>query len=59
MKDELQIHQITKEFEEARELILKGLEERFGFIDLACNPDLKRILESYNRKGSVLLLVEA
>ncbi|TAA70496.1 GNAT family N-acetyltransferase [Planococcus salinarum] len=57
VKEEVKIHQITKIFEEeARELILKGLEERFGFIDPTYNPDLKSILHSYSQKGAIFLV---
>lgn len=57
VQEEIQIQQITKVFEEeARELVLKGLEERFGFIDPAYNPDLKSILNSYSREGDVFLV---
>ncbi|MCH4825189.1 GNAT family N-acetyltransferase [Planococcus halocryophilus] len=57
IQEEIRIHQITKGFEEeARELILKGLEERFGFIDPTYNPDLKDISYSYSRRGTVFLV---
>ena len=54
---EMQILQITEVFEEeARKLILSGLEERFGFIDPTYNPDLKSILHSYSQKGAIFLI---
>lgn len=57
IQEEIQIQPITKGFEEeARELVLKGLEERFGFIDPAYNPDLKSILNSYSQEGAVFLV---
>lgn len=57
VQEEIQIQPITKVFEEeARELVLKGFEERFGFIDPAYNPDLKSILNSYSREGAVFLV---
>lgn len=57
VKEKMKIHPITKKFEEeARALILAGLEERFGFIDPAYNPDLKNILQSYSRQGTVFLV---
>ncbi|WP_188456307.1 hypothetical protein [Virgibacillus oceani] len=35
----------------AKDLILEGFKERFGFIDHTCNPDLKDIFTYYNREG--------
>lgn len=56
LKD-MRIHQITELFEEeARVVVLKGLEERFGFIDPKFNPDLKNIVESYSGRGAVFLV---
>lgn len=50
----LRIIKITKEFEDkARNLILEGLLERFGFIDHSCNPDLKSIIRTYSQNGNV------
>lgn len=55
--EEIQFQQITEEFEnEARELVLKGLEEHFGFIDPSYNPDLRNIIQSYTREGAVFLV---
>ncbi|WP_019416152.1 GNAT family N-acetyltransferase [Paenisporosarcina sp. TG20] len=57
IQQEVQVLKITKQFEEeARKLILKGLEERFGFIDPAYNPDLINIIKSYSQKGQVFLI---
>ncbi|ANU11049.1 putative N-acetyltransferase [Planococcus antarcticus DSM 14505] len=57
VSEEMQIYQITQPFEEeARDVILKGLEERFGFIDSRYNPDLKSIIESFSRQGAVFLI---
>lgn len=48
---EMKIQQITEAFQdEARTVILKGLEERFGFIDPSYNPDLKDILSRYSQE---------
>lgn len=57
IQEEIQFQQITEEFEnEARELVLKGLEERFGFIDTSYNPDLRNIIQSYTHEGAVFLV---
>ncbi|MDE0581670.1 GNAT family N-acetyltransferase [Planococcus sp. A6] len=53
----MKIHQITGPFEnEARTVVLKGLEERFGFIDPSYNPDLKDILSSYSREKTMFFV---
>ncbi|AIY05671.1 putative N-acetyltransferase [Planococcus sp. PAMC 21323] len=53
----IHIQQITQMYEaEARKLILKGLEERFGFIDATCNPDLESILHSYSQEKTIFLI---
>ncbi|WML47616.1 GNAT family N-acetyltransferase [Neobacillus sp. PS3-34] len=53
----LQLANITKEFEkEARELILDGFKERFGFIDCSLNPDLKNIIGTYSKPGCLFLV---
>lgn len=55
--EDLQIQEVTKTIEEqARILVLKGLKERFGFIDPSYNPDLRNILESYSQPGAVFLV---
>ena len=57
MCKEMKIQQITQAFEdEARTVVLKGLEERFGFIDHSFNPDLKDILRSYNREKTIFFV---
>lgn len=54
---EIKIQQITQAFEdEARAVVLKGLEERFGFIDNSFNPDLKDILRSYNQEKTMFFV---
>lgn len=35
----------------AREVILEGFKERFGFIDPALNPDLKEMYKTYSQNG--------
>ncbi|HLI88308.1 MAG TPA: GNAT family N-acetyltransferase [Ktedonobacteraceae bacterium] len=40
----------------ARQLILQGLGEHFGFIDEALNPDLNDIMTSYVRAGHSFLV---
>ncbi|WP_142829664.1 GNAT family N-acetyltransferase [Planococcus soli] len=55
--ERIQIHRITEPFEEqARAVVLKGLEERFGFIDPKYNPDLKSIVLSYSGQRAVFLV---
>lgn len=41
---------------EAKQLVLQGFLERFGFIDETLNPDLNEIVKSYSGKGEVFLL---
>lgn len=51
------IIQLTVEYEkQAREVILEGLEERFGFIDSSFNPDLKSMLTTYSQPGALFLV---
>ncbi|WP_028782405.1 GNAT family N-acetyltransferase [Thalassobacillus devorans] len=53
----LQVLPINKNFEEeAKQLILDGLAERFGYLDHSLNPDLDDIMTHYNKKGSVFLI---
>jgi ribosomal protein S18 acetylase RimI-like enzyme len=53
---ELQIELVTEATQAiAKDLILEGLAERFGFIDYSLNPDLNNIVESYINKGNVFL----
>ena len=53
----IHITPVTKQFEEAaRQLILTGLKERFGFLDPSYNLDLISIIQSYNGKGEVFLV---
>ena len=55
--DNLTIIKITGEYEEmARNLVLEGLLERFGFIDHSYNPDLKDILKTYGTDGNLFLI---
>ena len=55
--DNLRIIKITGEYEEmARNLVLEGLLERFGFIDHSYNPDLKDILKTYGTDGTLFLI---
>lgn len=57
MPEDFQIQAVTMEFqEEAKALVLNGLEERFGFLDSSYNPDLQSILQSYGGEGSVFLV---
>lgn len=46
----------TNEEAEAKEIVLQGLEERFGFLDSSLNPDLNDIFASYLREGSIFLI---
>ncbi len=43
---------------EARQLILNGLGEHFGFIDETRNPDLDNILENYIAIGAIFLVAQ-
>lgn len=53
---ELQIESVTEATQSvAKELILEGLAERFGFIDYSLNPDLNNIVESYIKEGDIFL----
>lgn len=42
--------------ERAIEIILEGLEERFGFLDRTLNPDLRDIQHNYIDKGYMFLV---
>ncbi|KAA0546921.1 GNAT family N-acetyltransferase [Bacillus sp. BGMRC 2118] len=46
----------SSDVDKAKELVLKGLEERFGFLDPALNPDLNDITGNYLKEGSVFLI---
>ncbi|WP_214480597.1 GNAT family N-acetyltransferase [Bacillus sp. SM2101] len=53
----LTIKKLTRKHEnEAKEMILDGLAERFGFLDRSLNPDLTNIIEAYTNVGSVFLI---
>ncbi|MCS0655963.1 GNAT family N-acetyltransferase [Cytobacillus firmus] len=39
----------------AKELILNGFQERFGFIDHSLNPDLNCLTETYSAEGALFL----
>lgn len=41
--------------ESARQLILSGLKERFGFLIEGLNPDLDNIHETYIKRGAIFL----
>ncbi|WP_211654084.1 GNAT family N-acetyltransferase [Planococcus alpniumensis] len=57
VRKKMKILQITEPFEnEARTVVLKGLEERFGFIDPSYNPDLKDILSSYSLEKTMFFV---
>ena len=42
----------------ARQLILTGLGEHFGFIDETCNPDLDDIVANYIEPGHTFIVAE-
>ena len=42
----------------ARQLILAGLGEHFGWIDETCNPDLDDVTANYVEPGHVFLVAE-
>ncbi len=57
------VHIIIRPFEPqdqavARQLILTGLGEHFGWIDETCNPDLDDIAANYVELGHVFLVAE-
>lgn len=55
--DELMIEPVTEATQSiAKELILEGLAERFGFINYSLNPDLNNIVESYIENEDIFLL---
>lgn len=57
LQKSIQITPVTAQLEEAaRQLILDGLEERFGFLDHSFNPDLKNIIRNYSQEGGVFLV---
>lgn len=56
IKSDLKIVQISKDHETAaKELILNGFQERFGFIDHSLNSDLNYLTETYNGEGTLFL----
>ncbi len=47
---------ITPHFQDAaKQLVLDGLKERFGFLDRSLNPDLNDILGHYSQSGIFLI----
>lgn len=57
LQQSIQILSVTEQYEEAaRQLILDGLEERFGFLDHSFNPDLRNIIQNYSQDGDVFLI---
>jgi hypothetical protein len=55
-KTDLMTFKMTKKYEAAaKELILEGFLERFGFIDHSLNPE-NNITETYNKEGSLFLI---
>ncbi|MGR9050569.1 GNAT family N-acetyltransferase [Halobacillus faecis] len=52
--DILPLHKAVED--EARELILAGFLERFGFIDHSMNPDLKDMMGTYHTEGNVFFV---
>lgn len=57
LQQTIEIMPITGQFEKAaRQLILDGLEERFGFLDRSFNHDLENIIENYCQDGGVFLI---
>lgn len=40
----------------AKQVVLEGFQEHFGFIDPSLNPDLNAITESYTKQGNVFLV---
>ncbi|GAA0361219.1 GNAT family N-acetyltransferase [Bacillus horti] len=54
----LQFEEVTIDSqEEAKEIILEGLGERFGYIDYSLNPDLDQIVRTYSANGDCFLTV--
>lgn len=57
LQQSMQIMPVSVQYEEAaRQLILDGLEERFGFLDYSFNPDLRNIIQNYRKNGGVFLI---
>ncbi|XKE94660.1 GNAT family N-acetyltransferase [Metaplanococcus flavidus] len=57
LEQAMQIIPVTEQYEAAaRQLILDGLEERFGFLDHSFNPDLRNIIQNYSQDGGVFLI---
>ncbi|WP_394218847.1 GNAT family N-acetyltransferase [Halobacillus trueperi] len=53
----LDIRPLYKEVEEeARNLILAGFLERFGFIDHSLNPDLNDMMDTYGKEGRMFFV---
>ncbi|WLR47310.1 GNAT family N-acetyltransferase [Halobacillus litoralis] len=52
--DILPLHKAVED--EARNLILAGFLERFGFIDHSLNPDLKDMMGTYSKEGHVFFV---
>lgn len=48
----------ARDQEAARQLILTGLGEHFGWVDETCNPDLDDILADYIEPGHVFIIAE-
>jgi GNAT superfamily N-acetyltransferase len=57
IRSQLKIIEVNHSIQDcAKEIILEGLEERFGFLDRSLNSDLNDIQENYINKGYVFLL---
>lgn len=57
MEYSLKIKPIIEEYQkEAKELILNGMKERFGFIDYSLNPDLNTICKHYSNDGHAFFI---
>ncbi|QHT64113.1 GNAT family N-acetyltransferase [Paenibacillus lycopersici] len=55
--DELRIQSVNEHTQtQAREVILQGLKEHFGFLDTSLNPDLNDIMQSYVKQENIFLV---
>ncbi|WP_164669840.1 GNAT family N-acetyltransferase [Virgibacillus doumboii] len=55
--DEINFAKISKQQQnEAKDIILEGFRERFGFIDYSLNPDLENIYANYTIDGNAFFV---
>lgn len=55
--DDLRIESVNESTQtQAKELILQGLKEHFGFLDTSLNPDINDIIQNYIKQGNIYLV---